>query len=360
MPRPSLSFGCSFRAVPHLLLIVLAQTQASFGLGIGTVRYPGGSSIGVGSLNPTLSYAAPTLTLNAGGALAALPRGEWFLQGHGDGWFTTPPLSDGIRLGLEAGWTGSTRTAGVETEAPYAVGELLWAAPDWGVGVGAGASAGWIQGSPWVSALHARARTWWRGKGADWSASVEPTRFLGAWFTDVSAGATWHRGTVTASASAAARLSAVYGSKGAASGFVQVFVSPSTAIEIGAGGFLPDPYQGFPRTRFISAAVRFVSGRRTVRAVASLAPLVPDRRGDSIVVRFRFTGARAVAIAGDWDKWRPVPLVAVGDDVWERTLLVAPGTHRFNLLVDGEWVVPHGVATLADELGGLVALLVVP
>src|SRR5213592_3718365 len=135
MPRPSLFFGCSFRAVPHLLLIVLAQTQASLGLGIGTVRYPGGSSIGVASLGPTLSYTAPTLTLNAGGTLAALPQGEWFLLGHSDGWFTTPPLSDGIRLGLEAGWTGSSRTAGMETEAPYAIGELLWAAPDWGVGL---------------------------------------------------------------------------------------------------------------------------------------------------------------------------------------------------------------------------------
>jgi len=110
----------------------------------------------------------------------------------------------------------------------------------------------------------------------------------------------------------------------------------------------------------VTVGVRLVGARRAVRAVPPLAPLVPDRRGDSIVVRFRFTGARAVAIAGDWDQWRPVPLVAVGDDVWERTLLVSPGTHRFNLLVDGEWVVPHGVATLADELGGLVALLVVP
>ncbi len=250
----------------------------------------------------------------------------------------------------------------METAAPYAVAELLWAAPRWGVGVGAGPSAGWIAGSPWVSAFRARARTWWRSAGGstDWSASVEPSRFLGAWFTDVNSGVTWHRGTVTASASAAARLSAVYGSKGAASGFLQVFVSPSTAVEVGAGGFLPDPYQGFPRTRFISAAVRFVTGRRAARSVPPLAPLVPDRRGDSIVVRFRFTGARAVAIAGDWNEWRPVPLVAVGDEVWERALLVAPGTHQFNLLVDGEWVVPHGVATLADELGGLVALLVVP
>jgi len=360
MPRPSLFFGCSFRAVPHLLLIVLAQTQASLGLGIGTVRYPGGSSIGVASLGPTLSYTAPTLTLNAGGTLAALPQGEWFLLGHSDGWFTTPPLSDGIRLGLEAGWTGSSRTAGMETEAPYAIGELLWAAPDWGVGVGAGASAGWNQGSSWVSALHTRARAWWHRAGTDWSASLEPTRFLGAWFTDVGAGATWHRGTVTASAWASARLSAAYGSKGAGSGFLQVFISPRTAFEVGAGSLLSDPYQGFPRTAFVTVGVRLVGARRAVRAVPPLAPLVPDRRGDSIVVRFRFTGARAVAIAGDWNEWRPVSLVAVGDEVWERALLVAPGTHRFNLLVDGEWVVPHGVATLADELGGLVALLVVP
>src|SRR6266496_5638365 len=101
--------------------------------------------------------------------------------------------------------------------------------------MGAGPSAGWIAGSPWVSAFRARARVWWHREGTDWSASLEPTRFLGAWFTDVGAGATWHRGTVTASAWAAARLSAAYGSKGAASGFLQVFVSPRTALEAGGG-----------------------------------------------------------------------------------------------------------------------------
>jgi len=347
--------------VSPVLLILLAQTQASVGLGIGTVRDPRGSSWSVASLSPALQYAAPTLTLNASGLLAALPHGDWFLQGHADGWATTAPLADGVRLGLEAGWSGSTRTGGAETAAPYAVGEVLWAAPTWGFGLGAGPSAGWSNnGTPWVTALHARARTWWRSGRVDWSASVEPTRFLGAWFTDVNAGATLHRGSLTASLWTVRRVSSFYGSKGTVGGFLQVVVTPAAALELAAGGALPDPYQGFPRTQFFSAVIRLAGPRRAARAALPLAPLVPERRGDSSVVRFRFTGARAVAIAGDWNNWAPRPLTAVGDDVWEGTLLLSSGTHRFNLLVDGEWVVPHRVATIADELGGLVALLVVP
>ena len=344
-----------------VLLIILAQTQASVGLGVGTVRDANGSRWSVASLSPALQYAAPTLTLNASGLLAALPQGDWFLQGHADGWTTTPPLADGVRLGLEAGWSGSTRTGGVETAAPYAVGEVLWAAPTWGFGLGAGPSAGWINnGTPWVTALRARARTWWHSGQVDWSANVEPTRFLGAWFTDANAGATLRRGSLTASLWAVRRISSFYGSKGTVGGFLQVFLTPTTALEVAAGGVLPDPYQGFPRTRFFSAGIRLARPPLAARADPPLAALVPERRGDSSVVRFRFIGARAVAIAGDWNNWQPSPLAAVGDDVWEGTLLLSSGTHRFNLLVDGEWVVPHRVATIADELGGLVALLVVP
>jgi AMP-activated protein kinase-like protein len=350
--------------VAHLLIVVLAQTQASLGLGVATVRYPGGAHLSLGSLAPAVQFTAPTFTVNASGVVAALPQGDWFLQGHTDGWTATAPFSDGWRLGIEAGWSGTARTGGQETSAPYAVGEVLWAAPTWGAGLGAGPSAGSIAGTPWITAFHARARAWWQQKEgrADWSASVEPTRFLGAWFTDMDAGVRWRRGTVTASVWAQARLSRAYGSKGAASAFLQILVSPDIALEVGAGGILPDPYQGFPRTRYLSAGIRFVGPRHASRADPALGPLLPDRRGDSIVVRFRFPGARAVAIAGDWNNWEPVPLAVArqGDDVWEGALLVPSGPHRFNLLVDGEWVVPHGVATVTDELGGLVALLFVP
>ena len=74
--------------------------------------------------------------------------------------------------------------------------------------------------------------------------------------------------------------------------------------------------------------------------------------------RFRMPAARSLAIAGNWNAWTPAPLQAVGDDIWEAALLLGPGTYYFNLVVDGvEWVVPAGVATISDGMGGLIAVL---
>lgn len=93
---------------------------------------------------------------------------------------------------------------------------------------------------------------------------------------------------------------------------------------------------------------------------ATWPPLIPERRGDSVTVRFRMEGATAVAIAGDWDSWQLRDLHSLGGDVWIGTLALRPGTYQFNLLVDHkDWVVPGGVA-IADGLGGMVAVLVVP
>jgi len=88
---------------------------------------------------------------------------------------------------------------------------------------------------------------------------------------------------------------------------------------------------------------------------------VPQARGDSLIVRFRMPDARTVAIAGNWNAWQPAPLRALGGDIWEGSLGLGRGVYHFNLLVDGsDWVVPNGVATVPDGLGGMVAVLIVP
>jgi hypothetical protein len=344
-----------------------AQTQASLGVGVGTVRYAGGSSFSAGTISPAVQRISPSFYVGAGGSLSLLKDGVWASQGRADVWAAFPrDRALGPRIALSANLAASARSDGVAAGVGSAIAELMWAVGRGGAAIGAGPGTGVIEGERGVSAPHVRARGWWLTGPAQLSLSVEPIRFAGAWYTDVVGGATMDRGPVVTSVWVSARLSAAYGSKGAASAALQYFVTPTVALEAAAGSYLSDPFQGLPRAGFVSAGVRFHAARRLFAPAppfaggARLAPLVAQHRGDSVVVRFRMSGARSVAIAGDWNAWQPAVLRALGEDVWEAAMVLAPGTYHFNLLVDGnEWVVPGGVAVVSDGMGGMVAVLTV-
>jgi len=342
-----------------------AQLRPSLGAGVGTVRTERGSSFSAGSLSPAVLYASPTFVAQTSGLVAALPQSAWAEHGRLHLWGTTPRLGGRFRLGAEGILAGSTRTGGSWTAAAHGLGELLWSAPRWGFGVGAGPSSGWIANDPTrFVALHTRVRAWWRPRGSsgatEWQASVEPTRFVGAWFTDVGAGVTLRQRAATLSISADARVSNVYGSTGAGSGLLQIFVGRLLSFELAGGSYLREPYQGFPRGRFFSLGARVGSTRPSPAATARQPrPLILRPHGDSVLVRFRFPGAQTVAIAGSWNQWQPQPLRSAGADLWEGVLAIARGQYHFTLLVDGRnWVVPAGVATV-PERGGVVAVLLV-
>ena len=346
-----------------------AQTRASIRIGVGTVRterrdtFPGASFTSA-MLSPAVRFASSNVVIQASGYVASLPAGAKAGQGRLQLWGVTPKLTGRWRLGAEGILTGTTRTGGSWTSAAHGVGELLWSTRQWGFALGAGPSTGRIanDAAPHFVALHTRVRSWWRpGGGTEWQFSVEPTRFFGAWFTDVGAGVTFQRGPASLSLSADGRLSNVYGSTGAGSAFLQLFPSRAVSLELGGGSYLREPYQGFPRGGFVSFGVR-IGSTRLLRSTSTKAfgPLIPHVRGDSLIVQFRFPGVQTVAIAGDWDGWQTHPLRSAGTDQWEGAFVIARGVHHFNLLVDGRtWVVPAGVATVPDGLGGVVAVLIV-
>jgi hypothetical protein len=341
------------------------QARGSLALGAGTVHYEDSIRFSSAAISPAFEFQSPNLSANLWGTFASLPFGVWSNQGRADLWVATPPVVGGLRLGVQAIGAGTFRTDGGWSAASHGVAELLWASPSWGLGLGAGPSVGWIAGEPSVTALHTRARLWGRIGAASYSVSAEPTRFLGAWFTDVSAAVTLSTGRIVTSLWGARRLSTAFGSKSAASVLLQVFPASNLAIEIGGGSYLPEPFQGLPRASYGTVGIRlFAANRRPAALPAARAPrwppLIPERRGDSVVVRFRMEGATAVAIAGDWDDWQPRDLRSSGGDSWVGALVLRPGTYHFNLLVDHkDWVVPGGVA-IADGLGGMVGVLVVP
>lgn len=354
--------------LPTLLAAALgAQTQGSVGLGFGTLRFTDRSTLTAPSISPLLEFDSPNVTASAGGLLASAPSGNWSSQGRVDLWMATGPALGGVRLALQTTAAGTTEFNGIWTAAAHGLAEALWVAPLWGVAVGAGPSGGWIAHAPSVSALHTRARAWRRFGTATGAVSVEPTRFLGAWFTDVTGSLTLTRPRATAALWGTARISAAYGSKQGGGISLQLFPAASVAIELGAGAYLPDPYQGLPRASYLTAGVRLFASRRADVAPPPPLPaspvwpvLRPERRGDSVVVRFAMAGAATVAIAGDWGNWQPQPLRSTDGTIWTGALALPRGTYHFNLLVDGRsWVVPGGVAIITDALGGMAGVLVV-
>jgi hypothetical protein len=358
------------RGIPALLVAAMsfpalaaAQTEMSVGLGVGTVRYTGGTSpFGTVLLAPALRYATATLAADVSGAVASLPGGVWAGQGLTGLAVVSAPIH-ALRFSAELTLLGTARSDSGSTAAGYAVAEISRSFPTWGLGIGAGPSTGAISGEPPVTALHTRARAWWRPESGPEATglqlSIEPTRFPDGWFTDATLVGTLERGRAIVSLWTGGRISSVYVSKAAGGASAQFFATPRVSLELSGGSYLPDPYQGFPQVGFVSVGVRLHGSARKPRV--PLTPLVPGVRGDSLVVRFRMPGARSVAIAGDWNSWQPVALRPLGDEVWEGLLGLRRGLYHFNLQVDGsDWVVPNGVTTVPDGLGGMVAVLVVP
>jgi hypothetical protein len=358
--------------VALLPALLHAQNQASLGVGIGVVRHDNGSSFSAFTLSPAVQRLTPLLYAGATGGIALLDSSVWASQGRMDLW-AARPLTTATKVALNVALGASTRSDGIAAGSGAALAEIVWAPPGahGGGAIAGGAVTGVIQHVLPVTALRLRARTWWQPAQfpAQLSFTGEATRFLGAWYQELVAGASIERPRVTASLWLSARFSGTYGSTGAISALAQYFVAPRVAIEASAGNYLRDPFQGLPRAGFGSIGIRLHNATRALSvppqpAAPALQPLIAQpgaRGGDTLVVRFHLEGARTVAIAGSWNAWTPVPLQSVeGEDIWEAALRLPPGTYYFNLIVDGsEWVVPGGVAVVSDGMGGLVAVLTV-
>lgn len=365
MPRlgvvaaPVLAMGLAIAA-----RTVVGQSTASAQAGVGTVRFAGGATTSLFSFSPEFSLAGPTHQLALGATVAAVPHSSGYGQLRLSTWLATGPLAGHWSLASEVGLSGTTPGGGRASGTGWIVGEALYIAQRWGAAIGAGPTSGWISDVRPVTALHARARGWWSDGSSSTTitGSIEPNRFLGAWFTDVDGAISRRQGRFTAQLTAAGRISAVYVSRASALLSVDVRLSPDWSFNVVAGNVLPDPYQGFPATGVLLAGVRYQLplSRSTRGQVARGNGFVVTRSADGVVLEFEEHRAQNVAIAGDWNSWLQEPLNVTRPGHWEAHLPLPPGVYHFTLLVDGSaWTIPSGVPNVPDGLGGRVAVLVV-
>ncbi len=95
---------------------------------------------------------------------------------------------------------------------------------------------------------------------------------------------------------------------------------------------------------------------------AAAAPRVQVVR--EVRIHFYCPPARSVAVTGDFNAWDPegVPLKAAGTPgLWEATLRLMPGAYSYNLIVDGNLLLPDPNAAnqMPDGYGGTDSVLLV-
>lgn len=335
------------------------QSGISLGAGVGTVRASDGTTAAAVTVSPTLRLLSRTTLADAHVTLAALPHGDWNAQLRFDTWQRLGTTRDGTGFAFAATLAGSVLPGDARAGSGQLLAELLYARAGNGIALAAGPVISAIGGEDAAAAARVRARAWLQSQRLHYVVGLEPTRWRGAWYADAYASVTLERGRLVATGSAAGRITGGGDTRATGGAFLRWRVGERMALEAGVGGFLSDPFLGFARATAASVGLRASVGRRPPRGAA---PLVAVRRGDSVVVRVRVRGAATVSLAGEWAEWVAAPLRRVrSSDVWEGTVTLAPGTYRFNLVVDGtRWTLPDGVASLPDGLGGRVGLLVVP
>jgi hypothetical protein len=82
----------------------------------------------------------------------------------------------------------------------------------------------------------------------------------------------------------------------------------------------------------------------------------------TISLEFVKPGAKQVAVAGDFNDWKPErsPLVQIGNGRWVGDLAVKPGRHEYLFVVDGQWLPdPNAKENVQNPFGGKNSVLIV-
>jgi len=341
----------------------LAGQDLSVRVGGIHARYADSLSGTAGSLAGRLVVDSPRFRLGSTLSFAQFSSGEWAAQ------------FGASALGLRA--VGGAWSAGLlgEANGSWLQGGTVSGIADAGPMLATGAGS-------WLGSLSAEAGGLRRIDGSTdalLTATLRARRTFGAVDLDAAASATGAGSTRYAdlTLAAAARLGALSGTvvAGVRSGdlgggpWVQAQaawrVAPAIALEVEAGKY-PEDITGFTHGLFLTAGMRVgltagaldASGRG--RVVESGDVRIEHAGRGRVRLVFRVPGARAVAIAGEWNGWDNTPLTARRDGKWETVAQLGTGAYRFSLVVDGErWIVPSGVPSLPDDFGGRVGLLVV-
>lgn len=340
----------------------LVGQAASVLVGGVTARYADSVSGSAAVVSGRLSASSATVAGAGHLGFSQFVTGEWAIQAAGQGTFLKPvgrylavgAMANGAANDFEGGsWSGTGLVGPLVVGATgHWVGTLRTA-----VGaVRAVDESGSAAGAADLRVRYGLPDDRWLHAGL--AAAVADTIA----YVDLTAGFAMDRGRLSWSATAGVRAGDL-SDEPWVQALVEYAPGPWTVLEASAGRY-PRDLVGFTDGLYVSLGLR-VNLTRAARS--DLAPRPP--RGVDVEpvgpgrvrmnLRYR-TNVERLEVAGDWNDWEPVPLRRLDGGRWVIELSLEPGVHKYALVVDGdEWVVPDDVATVPDDFGGRVALMIV-
>jgi hypothetical protein len=191
-------------------------------------------------------------------------------------------------------------------------------------------------------------------------------RMLEDHYTDLEATVGWSRGNLALEAGAGRRFGkAVRFTSWHVRALYQV--TSRVALVASSGQFPVDVVSGLPSGGFTTLSMRFNLRNEPAPVRQSSSPIALRRafsassaRDGTHLIAIRVPQASVVEVMGDFTDWTPVLLVPGEQDEWRLRMRIAPGLHEVNLRIDGgPWVVPAGLASMDDGLGGKVGVFTI-
>jgi hypothetical protein len=181
-------------------------------------------------------------------------------------------------------------------------------------------------------------------------------------YTDIETTVGWTRGSLALEAGAGRRFGQIFRFT---SWYLRALyqVTPRVALVASSGQFPVDVVSGLPSGGFTTLSMRFNLRQDTpvrphFRVAGRGRPFSTTPAGDGThVIEVRLPQATVVELMGDFTDWKPVLLVPGEGDLWRLRMRIAAGIHEVNVRVDGgTWIVPPGLTSVDDGLGGRVGI----
>ena len=318
------------------------------------------------SLSALTEWLGASTFARISGGVTGFEGAGWSLQGRGNlaGWLAPRGLLSPLRLELAGTAGGSRHSSGFDSFVTQADVRLHLRARS--VGAWAGGSFALARNSfdsAAVDGVVPAVGAWAQTGGLRGTLSLLATRVDGETHPEASVALAYTRGLADVTLWAGVRRSPFEDAgldEEWAGASASVWVTDHTALVVTGGRYSADVLQGLPGGSFVSIGLKLTPRRARPIPVSAPAPIVYTREDARAgAIGFSLTDADSVEIAGDWNGWVPEPLSRDGTGRWVVPVGLEPGVYRFNLRVDGAWVVPDEVPSIDDGFGGRVGLLIV-